>query len=59
MLHRPTILPAPAVALKLALGEMSGLLLTGQRAIPARLQAEGFEFRFTDLEPALKDAIAN
>ena len=59
VLHRPTILPAPAVALKLALGEMSGLLLTGQRAIPARLQAEGFEFRFTDLEPALKDAIAN
>ena len=59
VLHRPTILPAPAVALKLALGEMSGLLLTGQRAIPARLVAEGFEFRFTDLEPALKDAIAN
>lgn len=59
VLHRPTIMPAPAVALKLALGEMSGLLLTGQRAIPARLQAEGFEFRFTDLEPALKDAIAN
>jgi hypothetical protein len=59
VLHRSTILPAPAVALKLALGEMSGLLLTGQRAIPARLQAEGFEFRFTDLEPALKDAIAN
>ena len=59
VLHRPTVLPAPAVALKLALGEMSGLLLTGQRAIPARLQAEGFEFRFTDLEPALEDAIAN
>jgi hypothetical protein len=59
VLRRPTILPAPAVALKLALGEMSGLLLTGQRAIPARLQAEGFEFRFTDLEPALEDAIAN
>ena len=59
VLHRPTILPAPAMALKLALGEMSGLLLTGQRAIPARLQAEGFEFRFTDLESALRDAIAN
>jgi hypothetical protein len=59
VLRRPTILPAPAVALKLALGEMSGLLLNGQRAIPARLQAEGFEFRFTDLEPALKDAVTN
>jgi uncharacterized protein (TIGR01777 family) len=59
VLRRPTILPAPAVALKLALGEMSGLLLTGQRAIPARLQAEGFEFHFTDLEPALEDAVAN
>lgn len=59
VLNRPTIVPAPAVALKLALGEMSGLLLTGQRAIPARLHAEGFKFLFTNLEPALKDAIEN
>lgn len=57
VLHRPTIMPAPATALKLALGEMSGLLLTGQKALPARLQAAGFEFRFKELEPALRDAV--
>ncbi|MDX1635912.1 MAG: TIGR01777 family oxidoreductase [Marinobacter sp.] len=57
VLHRPTPFPAPAMALKLALGEMAKLLLTGQRAQPERLQAEGFEFRFAELKPALEDAV--
>jgi hypothetical protein len=54
-LHRPAVLPAPAAALKLALGrEMaSELLLAGQRAVPARLEASGFKFRHPDLEGAL------
>jgi hypothetical protein len=56
VLGRPAIFPAPAPVLKIALGEMSRLLLTGQKAVPARLQAEGFEFRFPDLSPALADA---
>lgn len=56
VLGRPAIFPAPAPVLKIVLGEMSRLLLTGQMAIPERLEAEGFRFRFPDLAPALADA---
>ncbi len=56
VLGRPAIFPAPAPVLKIVLGEMSRLLLTGQMAIPERLEAEGFRFRFPDLTPALADA---
>ena len=59
VLHRPSFMPAPAFALRLALGEMAdALLLTGQRAIPARAQAHGFRFKYPDLEPALRDIYA-
>jgi uncharacterized protein len=55
VLHRPAILPVPAFALRLALGEMAdSLLLAGQRAIPARLEARNYPFRFETLEVALK-----
>jgi hypothetical protein len=56
-LHRPAFMPAPAFALRLALGELSELLLGGQRALPTRLQAEGFSFRFTHLDVALADLL--
>lgn len=56
VLHRPAILPAPAMALKLAMGEMSRLLLTGQKAVPDRLLNMGFSFRFPKLGDALEDA---
>ncbi len=56
VLSRPTVLPAPPFALKVALGEMARLLLTGQKAMPERLESEGFEFRFRQLQPALEDA---
>lgn len=55
-LKRPAIFPAPAPLLKIALGEMSRLLLTGQRAIPARLLDSGFKFSYPTLREALKDA---
>ncbi|MBS3804214.1 MAG: TIGR01777 family oxidoreductase [Oleiphilaceae bacterium] len=57
VLNRPTPFPAPPFVLKLALGEMAGLLLTGQRAMPERLLAEGFKFRYPELEQALTDAV--
>ncbi|MBB5320372.1 TIGR01777 family oxidoreductase [Marinobacter oulmenensis] len=57
VLHRPAFLPAPSMALKLALGEMARLLLTGQRAVPARLEEEGFRFQYRTLEPALREAL--
>lgn len=54
-LHRPALLRAPAFALRLALGEMAGLLLGGQRLAPSRLLAVGYRFRFPALAPALAD----
>ena len=56
VLHRPSLLPAPGFAMKLALGEMAELLLLGgQRVLPARLQQLGFQFRFDVLESALRN----
>ncbi|MFI8744832.1 TIGR01777 family oxidoreductase [Pseudomonas sp. NPDC077186] len=56
-LHRPAILPAPAFALRAGLGELSELLLGGQRAVPTRLLEAGFSFRFTHLDVALADLL--
>ncbi|MBI1750821.1 MAG: TIGR01777 family protein [Acidobacteria bacterium] len=55
VLRRPTLFPAPAFALKLALGEMAeALLLSSQRVIPARLQEQGYHFMHPELERALR-----
>lgn len=56
-LHRPAFLPAPAFGLKLILGEMSDLLLKGQRALPAKLMEHGLAFNYPLLEEALKAAL--
>jgi len=52
-LHRPAVLPTPALALKLLFGEMADLLLTGQRVLPVRASADGFAFRHPELGGAL------
>jgi uncharacterized protein (TIGR01777 family) len=55
VLGRPALLPAPAFALRLALGEMADeLLLSSTRAVPGRLLGSGFSFRYPDLESALR-----
>lgn len=60
VLKRPAILPAPSFALRLALGEMADeLLLSSQRAHPARLQATGYLFRGTNIESALRMALVD
>ena len=56
VLRRPALLPAPALAFRAAFGEMSRLLLTEQRVLPARA-LERFRFRFPELEPALRDVL--
>jgi uncharacterized protein len=56
-LHRPALLPVPAPALRLALGEMADALLRSQRALPRRLLAAGYGFRFPELPGALSDLI--
>jgi len=52
-LGRPAILPAPALALRAALGEMAGLLLEGQRVLPRVALAAGFRFGHPELPAAL------
>ena len=56
-LGRRAWLPAPAWALRLALGEMSVLLLGGQRLVPRRAQAAGFAWRHPTLAPALSQLL--
>jgi NAD dependent epimerase/dehydratase family enzyme len=51
------VLPVPGFALKLALGGFGGVLLAGQRALPAALEADGFRFRHPTLESALGDLL--
>ncbi|HOT51030.1 MAG TPA: TIGR01777 family oxidoreductase [Candidatus Hydrogenedentes bacterium] len=59
ILHRPAIIPVPAFAIRLALGEMAdALLLSSQRVEPARLLGAGFAFQYPDLEAALKQCLA-
>ena len=53
-LHRPAIFPVPAIVLKLLLGEMSELLLGGQKILPERLIEQGFPFQYKSLDSALK-----
>jgi len=58
-LHRPAILPLPAVAVRTAFGEMGEeMLLGGQRVIPAKLERAGFTFRQPDVEAGLARALA-
>jgi uncharacterized protein len=57
VLHRPAFLPAPAFAVRLALGEFGDVLLRGQRVLPRRLLAEGFRFSHPGFAAAL-DALA-
>ena len=53
VLHRPSFIPAPEVALKLLLGEMSELLLDSQRVIPERTLQVGYKFKYFELEDTL------
>lgn len=60
VLNRPTIIPVPAFGIKLLFGEMGEtLLLQGARVLPEKLENAGFEFKFADLETALKSILEN
>ena len=56
VLNRPSFVPTPAFAMRLALGELAdALILGGQRVVPTRASALGYEFKHTTLESALRD----
>jgi uncharacterized protein (TIGR01777 family) len=59
-LHRPSILPTPAFALRLVLGSgmADEMLLSGQRVIPKRAIEQGFKFAYPELEGALAHALS-
>ncbi len=54
---RPSLLPTPSFALQLLFGEMSTVLLDGQRAVPARLLEDGYAFIFPETVAALGDLV--
>ena len=56
-LHRPAIFPVPAPILRLALGEVADILLTGQNVEPKRTLESGFQFQFRDIDSALVNIV--
>lgn len=57
--HRPSWLPIPAFVFQLAFGEVATVVVDGQRVAPAKLLDQGFTFRFSEVEPALRDLLAD
>lgn len=57
VMSRPSLIPAPAFALKLMLGEMAAMVLDGRRALPTRLQELGFTFQYPKAQEALLDLV--
>jgi uncharacterized protein (TIGR01777 family) len=58
MLRRPALFPVPAPVLWIALGEVAGELLGGQRVHPTKLLTAGYAFRHPDLEAGLRAILA-
>jgi uncharacterized protein len=60
VLSRPTLFPMPKFAARLALGEMADdLLIASARVQPERLKQTGYQFRFPELEPALRHLLGS
>lgn len=57
VLNKPHWLPAPSLALKLLLGEMSMLVLRGQKALPTKAIDSGYQFQYHELNAALKNLL--
>jgi uncharacterized protein len=57
VLQRPAIIPVPAIALKVMLGEFADTVLNGQKALPTVAENQGYTFRHRSLECALKSLL--
>jgi hypothetical protein len=57
VLRRPSFMPAPAFALKIVLGGFATELLSSKRVLPEATRAAGFQYQFSELEPALRQAL--
>jgi uncharacterized protein (TIGR01777 family) len=58
VLHRPALLPTPALALRLLYGEMAEIVTSGARVLPAQALVNGYEFRHPKLDGALRAALS-
>jgi uncharacterized protein (TIGR01777 family) len=56
-LHRPALAPVPGLAVRALYGDMAEMVTRGQRAVPRRTLALGYQFRHPDLDEALRDAL--
>ena len=56
-MRRPSWISVPPFAMRLALGEMAEMLLTGQRVLPAGAEAAGYRFRYRSLGDALAEIL--
>ena len=56
-LHRPAVAPVPAFAIRLLYGDMAEIVTEGQRAVPEHALADGFTYKYADLDAALADAL--
>ena len=55
VLRRPAIFPMPGFAARLAFSEMAdAVLLASERVRPMKLEQTGYDFRFPEIEPALR-----
>jgi len=57
VMGRPHWLPKPAWMLRLALGELGDVVVNGQRVLPKRALDAGFQFKYVEVEPALRDLL--
>jgi uncharacterized protein (TIGR01777 family) len=56
-LGRPSFMPTPGFALRIAVGEMAGAIVASQRVIPEKAIKHGYRFHYTDLESALQSLL--
>lgn len=57
-LGRPSFMPTPGFGLRILLGEVSEVVVKGQRVLPRKALAHGFSFRFAEIDAALADVLA-
>jgi uncharacterized protein len=57
VLHRPSLMPAPAFMVKMVMGEFADVVLGGQKVLPAKLLEAGFTFEYPTIETALRHQI--
>jgi len=57
VMGRPSFIPVPEFAFRTMFGEVSTVVVDGQRVVPKRLQELGYQFKFPELEPAIRNIL--